>query len=342
MRSWKYGIHVLVWGVLYMLPYAISFEGQSNLSTLFANPGDFIHLLSFCMLVAFTYINYGLLLPRLFERQAYFLYFACVLIGFGLVIGMPGLFIGHGHGMDRPPHHGGPHRGRGGPDMPLLFGRSYNIILFVVIVFISMSLYNRLQVLRLQQEKTNAELAFLKAQVHPHFLFNALNGIYALALQGSANTADAVLRLSGLMRYLLVEGKDDRVPLRRELDYLDNYIKLQQLRLGDTVKLEYIVDGEDRGYQVAPLLLVPFIENAFKHGVNPDEQSHIRIVITIREGVLHLLAMNRKVSGGERSESSGIGMPNAKARLKQQYPGQHTLDIDDSRDLYAVNLTLHL
>jgi sensor histidine kinase YesM len=194
-----------------------------------------------------------------------------------------------------------------------------------------------------EKEKLNAELSYLKAQINPHFLFNTLNSIYSLAIEKSDYTATAVVKLSEMMRFVTTEANNDFVSLEKELNYIGSYIDLQKIRFGNTIKLKYSVEGDGIGKKIAPLILIPFVENAFKHGVNPEENSYIQISIDIKENILHLLVFNNKVNiriqNEERTEQ---GIENTKNRLQHLYPSKHLLVIDDDKSAFSVSLTIDL
>ncbi len=196
----------------------------------------------------------------------------------------------------------------------------------------------------IEVEKNSAEVSYLRSQINPHFLFNTFNSIYALAIKENAErTANGMLKLSGMMRYVVSESSSEFVPLEKELSYINDFIELQKLRIDSGVNLEYALKGIPEGKRIAPLLLIPFIENAFKHGVNPDEDSSIRILIDIGEDTLHLFVENNKVSiHHEKNERMGYGIENTRNRLSLLYPSNHTLVIVDTSKKYQVNLNLKL
>jgi sensor histidine kinase YesM len=194
---------------------------------------------------------------------------------------------------------------------------------------------------RTRKEKLQAELSYLKAQINPHFLFNTLNSIYALAIDKSDHTATAVVKLSGMMRYVLSEAHRDLVSLQKELEYISGYIELQRLRLDDSVQLHFAITGEVRDLRIAPLILIPFVENAFKYGVNPEEDSNISIGIDITGDELHLSVLNHKVTV-QPAEESGLGISNTRHRLSLLYPGQHDLHISDTPESFFVSLNMKL
>src|SRR5690606_6309428 len=144
----------------------------------------------------------------------------------------------------------------------------------------------------LENEKLNAELAFLKSQINPHFLFNSLNNIYSLAYQKSEKTPEAILKLSEIMRYMLYESNEEFVMLEEEINYLENYIELQKLRFKEKVYVDLHINIDQPGHRIMPLLLISFLENAFKHGVSTEASTPIRINIGVQNGRLHLNAEN--------------------------------------------------
>lgn len=195
-----------------------------------------------------------------------------------------------------------------------------------------------------EKEKMNSELSYLKAQINPHFLFNTLNSIYALSLNENASgTSEAIIKLSSMMRYVTQEALSEKVSLEKELEYIRSYIELQRLRFGDTVKLNIYIEKAGALQKIAPLILISFIENAFKYGVNPQENSEIFIKITIDKDVLRLIVNNNKVLiVNEAVAGSGVGIQNTINRLNLLYDGYYELHIDDKKETYNVDLKLVL
>jgi sensor histidine kinase YesM len=193
----------------------------------------------------------------------------------------------------------------------------------------------------LENQRLAAELAFLKSQINPHFLFNSLNSIYSLAYQRSETTPEAILKLSEIMRYMLYECNDNKVDLTKELQYLHNFIDLQKIRFGSKAIIDFKIMGKVDGQQIAPLLLIAFVENAFKHGVANNPLTPIRLFIDVDEAHLHLHLQNRKHSNN-RDAVGGIGLTNVFRRLDLIYPGKYNLDIRDEADTYTVELSLVL
>jgi len=195
----------------------------------------------------------------------------------------------------------------------------------------------------IQSEKLKTEVSYLRAQINPHFLFNTLNSLYALALEKSDSAPEAILRLSSMMRYVVTESGRDRVALENEINYLKNYISLQRLRMDDSTLLTFTTSGRMTGKHISPLLLIPFIENAFKYGLNPEEDSAISIHINVSDTVLEMKVTNNKVIINlPPEEQSGHGLNNTRQRLVYLYPEKHKLTIFDTAQHFDVQLILNL
>ena len=196
----------------------------------------------------------------------------------------------------------------------------------------------------LQNEKLRAELSFLRMQVNPHFLFNALNNIYSLSVIENTNrTSNSILKLSELMRYMLYEKEDaeHKVSLDKEIHHINSYIDLEKLRHQDQIYVNFSIDGDTNGKRIAPLLLFPLIENAFKHGKLTDKETPVNIELTIADTRIHLLIENIN-NHYQKDKSGGIGVQNVKKRLDLLYGSNYSLAIDHTEDRYVVNLDLPL
>ena len=193
----------------------------------------------------------------------------------------------------------------------------------------------------LETEKKDMELQFLKSQLNPHFLFNSLNNIYSLAYQKSDKTADAILKLSDIMRYMIYESNDSWVSLSKEIEYLKSYIELQKLRFKDGAAVNMTLNGEIDDQQIIPLILIAFVENAFKHGVANDHSDPIRINIIANQKILHFSITNKK-SNGNKDEVGGVGLNNVERRLQLLYPGRYKLNIVNSTTHYTSELMLDI
>lgn len=191
--------------------------------------------------------------------------------------------------------------------------------------------------------RTLTELSSLKSQINPHFLFNTLNTLYALSLKNSENTSAAILRLSNMMRYVLSDAKHDFVSLEKEIEYIEQYIELQKLRFSDKVELKVSMTGDYKQCKVAPLILIPFIENAFKYGVSNHEVAPIVLVLAVEGDKLLFEVFNKKFKKEPvRVSGEGIGIANTKRRLEMLYPKRYKLKIVEKDDSYSVNLEIRL
>lgn len=195
----------------------------------------------------------------------------------------------------------------------------------------------------LEKQTMRAELAYLKAQINPHFLFNTLNNIHALAFKQSPSTTDAIMQLSTLMRYMLYESNADTVPLEREIEYLRNFIGLQQLRYKTTPVVQVDIDGDPTTCKVAPLLFIHLLENAYKHSPGQLKPHDIQIRIVVKEDAL-IFSIENPVGKTSRAnmpeERSGIGLSNVQKRLALLYPNQHTFQVTDAGNIFRVDLKI--
>lgn len=194
----------------------------------------------------------------------------------------------------------------------------------------------------LEKEKLHSELAFLKNQVSPHFFFNTLNNIYSLIGIDGPTAQESVLKLSKLMRYLLYESEQGETMMSHEIEFIRNYIDLMKLRLNPNVALNLEFPEDYRDFPVPPLLFIPFIENAFKHGISHREPSHINIRMELESGSIRFCAVNSigKSSSPGDMQHSGIGLENVKKRLHLLFPGRHELKISQDNKLFQVDLTI--
>jgi two-component system, LytTR family, sensor kinase len=205
-----------------------------------------------------------------------------------------------------------------------------------------------LYVLQKELGQTHASFDFLRSQINPHFLFNALNTLYGTALQeGAERTSEGVQKLGDMMRFMLQENVQDKISLAREIEYLNNYISLQKLRTdpNPSIKIEAAIEQPVVPVQIAPMLLIPFVENAFKHGISFREPSHIKVALEMKDHTLNFDVYNSKHQKAEsdpEKDKSGIGLSNVKQRLALLYPGKHELIIRETGKEFFVHLTIRL
>jgi two-component system, LytTR family, sensor kinase len=193
----------------------------------------------------------------------------------------------------------------------------------------------------LLEEKKTAQLAFLKNQVNPHFIFNTLNNIYSLVSSKSDKALPSIEKLSQLMRYMYKDSDAPQVSLQNEIDYITSFIDLQSIRLSNNKSVQYSFSGNIGQYKIAPLLLIPFIENMFKHGILNQVEKPLQINIDIKNDTLFLSTSNY-INTLHKDEASGIGLDNVKKRLALLYPDKHILKIESKENIYTTHLQIKL
>lgn len=346
--------HSAAWVCFFTLPYLVFFPrmrewGLSNhqLASIICNN---------VFLVFFYYLNTLVLIPRFLVKEkwlwyalsiaASLLFFLYIPKHIATLIAEPEVLYNSQNRefIRNPAFQGKPHySGRRRP-----VADPYNTVLFLLIFTVGTCISVIQRWLRTEQhrketenEKLHTELSFLKSQVNPHFFFNTLNNIYSLAIVRSEKTAPAVMKLSSIMRYILTETQRDMVPLRNEVDFINNFIELQQVRLTDKVAVHFSAEGDIDNLLVAPLLFIPFVENAFKYGVSTKESSTINIEISTHENKILFFAKNYRVaSENNLMENTGIGINNVKRRLELMYPGKHQLTHKIEDNYYTVHLEI--
>lgn len=352
--------HIIGCITFLMLPL-LFFPSNSKSFNVFTSPPSQRDFLGQVLLIAFFYCNYFVLIPKLYFNKKYLLFYAITVCCFLIIIFLPYLLLhpfhkppgmppgGFNGGSNMPPPQGFSGRGNAPPySQPLrrgpFFGEvSHHIFLFFVCFFFSISLRTSTRLKQIQQEKLDTELSYLKAQINPHFLFNTLNSIYSLAIQKTDTAPDAIIKLSEMMRYVLHDSSHNFVPLEKEITYITNYIQLQKIRFTHSMQLNFNVSGNTSGKQIAPLILIPFIENAFKYGVNAADNSEIKIAIEVAEDALTMEVYNKKVNTTFLpGEQGGVGISNAKKRLMLLYAGYHELVINNNPADFFISLKLSL
>lgn len=346
-------IHVLAW--LLFTSLVVSFLSLSPA------PGSFTNKLSEPALIIFLvfylalfYGNNGYLFPILYLKKKYILYFTIMaLLLIAVIYLKPFDHLMNDNHPGLGDHRGGPPPGSRGIDerRPGRGGQRFDIVSIILFVMV-WSLSSVLQIFkqwRLSQEKVtkaeadkaNAELSFLKAQVNPHFLFNTLNNIYALSVTNNPATSDAIMKLSQIMRYVTDEVTEDFVPLESEVECLTNYIELQKLRANKKTAISFSVIGDIEGKQIAPLILMTFVENVFKYGISNHEVSEIVIALEATgKQRIRFFCKNKLFADTAKLERTGIGITNTKKRLQYLYPNTHELSIVETADDFTVELTL--
>jgi two-component system LytT family sensor kinase len=335
-KSWRIFWHIFVWvSLISLFMYLGHDDSQTDIKALLV-----VFVLYPIINIGLFYLNYIIYIPRILDKKRYSLYIVVILVTiiifglgkYGIALMFKNYVLMHEHGHEAS-------------FWSYFLGAFFTSITFVFLsTTVKFTVYwfrtERIQ-RELENQRLSAELSFLRSQINPHFLFNSLNSIYSLAYQRSETTPDAILKLSEIMRYMLYECNDNRVSLEKELQYLQNYIDLQKIRFGDKAFIDFKISGKVDGQQIVPLLLIAFIENAFKHGIANDPASPIQILIEVDEAHLHFFAHNKK-HNNNRDNQGGIGLMNVMRRLDLLYPGKYKLDIIDEEDTYTSELLLDL
>ncbi len=331
-------IHALVWILLLVIPYASTDQIFNALDP--SSDKDYLLLclsLSAVLIITF-YFNYFFLIPRYLLRKKYWLYFSFLLLAILTVLFLSGLLFFFSDFSPGTFPHTTPAVEK---IIPVIIVNALLLWFLAIVSSILWTTYHRLK--QTESEKLSAQIASLKSQINPHFLFNTLNNIYAIAIDTSPKAADMVDKLSEMMRYTMKDTQQDFVLLEDEINYISNFIELQKLRLDRSVKLEYYMLDYIPSLRIAPMLLIPFIENAFKHGVNSEQKSRIKIEISLNKTEFQLTVVNNKVSvQQELSERSGLGIINTSHRLNLIYPSKHLLVINETEKEFFVSLHINL
>ncbi len=194
------------------------------------------------------------------------------------------------------------------------------------------------------KEKAETELSFLKSQINPHFLFNSLNSVYFLIHKDNADAREALHKFSEMLRYQLYEMNGDKIPVEREITYLKDYVDLQHLRKDEKYQVQFNCTADVKGFLIEPLLLIPFVENAFKHiSHNSDNSNFVKMDISRNNGALLFTVENSREPGQKQNgKRVGIGLANVKRRLELLYPGRHELNIEETDKIFSVKLNLQV
>jgi len=327
-------VHIVIWLVFLTISLFNIYLGNGNI------PYGIIIVLGSNLLL--FYINYSYLVPKFLLQKNQKLYFttaAVLIVVFALfqIMGTP----------SKPPMVSEYFEGPPPPRMPFMFFVPVLINLSFVVIGTSIKIYaewnrNEINKKEIENQKSKTELHFLKHQLSPHFLFNSLNSIYSLSTKKSPNTPEAIITLSELMRYMLYQTDSELVTLKEELEYIQNYLKLQRLRIANNENVVLNINGPVATQKITPLLLISFIENAFKYGTDLRGNTEIKIRIKVQQDKLEFTCVNFIGHRRDSSESSGIGLINTKERLKLLYPGKHFLKVEEEQNRFVVNLTLEL
>lgn len=340
----NFWIH-LIGSAVFLLSVFLFSPDWPNIRRMVNNPVGFGELVFQMEMVFVFYLNYYILVDRLYFAKHYFIYISLLIALFLFLYGIDAALMHIKEGYDL----NGSHSPHPHPQMGvrprlfiLLLNKKLNLYILVIVMSLLIKIRQRFRII--QQQNISNELSFLKAQINPHFFFNTLNSIYALSLQKSDETPQAIVKLSGMMRYVIKETGNEKVDINSELNYIKDYIELQKLRITPNVTLDVKITGEEENFRIAPMLLIPFIENAFKYGLSTEEEADIFIFITISgSGLLHMVVKNKKVNiDNDPYHQTQLGLINVKKRLLLLYPGTHKLYTNDLSKEFSVDLSIQL
>ncbi len=339
-RHKKVLLHIAFWCMyasffIYQISYRKG-EEEPNYIRIFSDFGS--HMI---LMLGISYLNYFFFLPRLLKSKNFLRYVLefipvfCVL-AYLVVVAKRYILVDYfpSRILDSPRF-----------AVNVIIGTLFLVVFVGLLKFVEDWFELEAKKRALENENLTSELRFLKAQINPHFLFNTLNNLYYLAYTKSPNTTEVISKLSQMMRYMLDDSNHSTVSLSKEIEYMQNYISLEKLRLGKDIPIRFEVQGDTDGVRIVPLLLITFLENAFKHGIsNSSPDSWIEVDIQLKDHWCYYKVANSKIpeSGKTVKEKSGIGLLNVKRRLDLSYPGKYELNVADEPDRYSVDLKLNL
>ncbi len=331
----KYKLHhLLFWMLLFGLWYYLRFQDYET--PIIAVQ---ITLLKITVLALLVYTTNYILVPRLLYKKKYIVFIVIFLLLIAMM-SMLKVFL-MGKILDQP------HLFSFSGDLKTRFYENYISDFFLVVAGAAFQLifdYIKMQqrLTEVAKEKAETELNFLKSQINPHFLFNSLNSVYFLINKDNAEARGALHKFSEMLRYQLYEANGEKIPVEKEITYLKDYVALQQLRKDERYPVHFNCTADLMGFSIEPLLLLPFVENAFKHiSHNSDNSNFVNIDLSSSNGTLFFAIENSKEPGINQSKKNGgIGLANVKRRLELLYPGKHELRIEETEKTFSVKLNL--
>jgi hypothetical protein len=328
--------HVLFWLLLFAVWYFFRYQDYSPRSL-----GPKLTLVKVADLALMVYVTNYLLIPQLLYKKRYLLFgltfvvFVFASSGFkmwleGQIADAPQLFsLFNGNFKERVYDNVIPHF------LLVSTGASFKLLLDYA------KAQRRLG--EMAREKAEAELNFLKSQINPHFLFNSLNSVYFLIDKNNEQARRALHKFSDMLRYQLYECNDDKISIEKEISFLKDYVDLQKLRKDENYSVEFSASPDVKGFSIEPLLLMSFVENAFKHiSHNSHKKNFVKMDLNRSNGVFHFSVQNSKELHPSEHAHSGIGLNNVKRRLELLYPGKHELNIGQTEEIFTVDLKIKI
>ena len=330
--------HAVIWAIVLSLPYLLdSHHGMEHHRNDKLDQGFFyLNFVTSIFWIGPFYLNAYGLMPLLFNRRRYLEYAAVLILTFGLVLLIHFALFRFVFDL--------PHFSIKGATGFLLPAFLLTIAVSTTFRVVGDQFKANRQAKDRKEETLKTELSFLRSQISPHFIFNILNNLVALEQMKSPELGPTILKLSSLMQYMLYETDEERVQLSKEVDYLQSYIDLQKQRFGNKVPVTVSLEAPAAFLEIEPMLLIPFVENAFKHGVGLIEQPAIDIELCVRDKTLYFKVRNRynMTTSEVKDKTSGIGLVNVQRRLKLLYGNQQQLEITRGEGWFIVSLQLNL
>ena len=336
-------LHLFFWAFLIALPILLGPNTNSN------NPEEIrrsyfwiFYMTSFTVInIPFFYLNTEVLLPKLLRAKGVIIYLLTLIGAIVFMLWVHEELFRWVYAHFFPGNHTGGGARRGGL-MRMIFQLLFYAAIGTSYRLISDRMKEDEQVKEQENERLKSELSFLRSQISPHFMFNVLNSVVSLSRRKPEMVEPVVVKLSELMRYMIYETNDSIVPILKELTYLESYIDLQKIRFGDDIRIDFTHEIGPKSSSIEPMLLIPFVENAFKHGVGFIENPTIEIELTDTAKELNFHVANKKgaVINEKKDESSGIGLANVKRRLELLYPTNHELTVKESDSNFEITLTI--
>jgi two-component system, LytTR family, sensor kinase len=291
------------------------------------------------LLAVLIYVNLVVLIPKLAQQKKILLYIASLVLTLGLYVLLKNVHDVYLHGYVL-----------GDQSRTAFFYNSYynfSIAIFYLSFSVALQLskawyFQRELIRKMEIEKLSSELDYLRAQINPHFVFNSINTVYFQIDKQNVDARDSLSAFSDLLRYQLYECNGNEIPIEKEIVYLQNYIELQRKRKDENYNISFLAGDNLNGFTISPLLLIPFVENAFKHVSHYSCGNQVRIMARRRNDSFELSVFNTKERKATLNGHDGIGLKNAKRRLELLYKNRHKLIIDDEGDSYEVNLSLKI
>ena len=336
-------LHLFFWAFLIALPILLGPNTNSNNQEEIRRSYFWIfYMTSFTVInIPFFYLNTEILLPKLLRAKGVIIYLLTLIGAIVFMLWIHEELFHWAYSHFFPGNHSGGGARRGAL-MRMIFQLLFYAAIGTSYRLISDRMKEDEQVKEQENERLKSELSFLRSQISPHFMFNVLNSVVSLSRRKPEMVEPVVVKLSELMRYMIYETNDSIVPISKELAYLASYIDLQKIRFGDDIQIDFKHELGPKSSQIEPMLLIPFVENAFKHGVGFIENPTIEIELKDSAKELYFKVANKKgASINEiKDESSGIGLANVKRRLELLYPTNHRLEVLDSGSDFIISLTI--